>query len=877
MAAADVTTRRPRDERLRTRREAPSAAISEEGAPDKAEQISTAATTSGRPLVRGPLLATLRARPNLPEERESSGRRRSVTTARQWSRPGRTAAVFAGRLDAGPTPLRDPLGDRPPAARGSMAGCGAAPGLLTRLLLMLLVVSQVTSLKNSSLIGGTSVASVQSVQSVVYAAAVSNLSVVAELLHAGSRTLQLRVAWRLPSEGRRPSRLVLTVVRADYPGCPLEPDYCPDGFVYEVIEDTDRTNMAVPRHPLRDPFKIVPECCYEVKMESSPHDGRTFAAVNFSAPECVRDVCSCRVNRLPAPNVTSVSAVGADTVKVTWTVDPVERGGEGEALANISRFRVRLGEEVLRSSSGLAVFNTSARAAVPGAAAGGGAALLGAALRGDRRYQAEVWAEDARRCRGRSGSLVFAGGSLVHSSELKYNIWALPVVLAICVLAAALCLAAWLTSRRCVRRAELRLRPPDAYKPVSVNSDIPRFSDVIKSALHERNILYVEAEIEDARRRGAADCFEVSPGCLQLLHEVGKGAFGQVFLAQAECLGGVPGRLAVAVKTLRPQASDEESEEFLAEIAMMKRVGRHPNVVAMLGCCTLAAPYFMVMEFVPCGDLLRYLHALRAKYQRRVAAGPKYLQLMLTPSDSGASYIFPGESSCDSSESVFISPDTTDSGASAPSGTLASAADEAPVRAGPRGRSSVLDSAELQDFALQVARGMEYLEDRQITHRDLAARNVLIDERKTLKISDFGLSRRGVYVTAGHKKVPLRWMSVEAIRDNQYSSRSDVWAFAVLLWEIGTLGAFPYATVGDYRLLPFLLEGKRLEKPDNCTKELYALMLQCWAHSADDRPQFASVVASLEAMSASRRAYVNFDQLLEGHSFPPTEEELKSR
>jgi serine/threonine protein kinase len=72
--------------------------------------------------------------------------------------------------------------------------------------------------------------------------------------------------------------------------------------------------------------------------------------------------------------------------------------------------------------------------------------------------------------------------------------------------------------------------------------------------------------------------------------------------------------------------------------------------------------------------------------------------------------------------------------------------------------------------------------------RDLAARNVLINERKILKISDFGLSRSGVYVNTKRKKVPLRWLSVEAMRENFYSSKSDVWAFAIVLWEIGTLG-----------------------------------------------------------------------------------------
>lgn len=60
---------------------------------------------------------------------------------------------------------------------------------------------------------------------------------------------------------------------------------------------------------------------------------------------------------------------------------------------------------------------------------------------------------------------------------------------------------------------------------------------------------------------------------------------------------------------------------------------------------------------------------------------------------------------------------------------------------------------ELNDFALQICEGMAHLENRGIVHRDLAARNILIDENKTLKITDFGLSRTGIYTQVSSRLV----------------------------------------------------------------------------------------------------------------------------
>lgn len=177
----------------------------------------------------------------------------------------------------------------------------------------------------------------------------------------------------------------------------------------------------------------------------------------------------------------------------------------------------------------------------------------------------------------------------------------------------------------------------------------------------------------------------------------------------------------------------------------------------------------------------------------------------------------------------------------------------------------VLDHQELQRFAIQIADGMAHLEELDITHRDLAARNILIDGQKRLKISDFGLSRCGVYVTTKMKKRPLRWLSIEAIRRSLYSSKSDVWAFGVVMWEIATLGLFPYEGTDNYDVLPFLLGGGRLKQPDTCSDKLYDVMLTCWRENPLERPSFWQLLEILQ--EPEQKIYIDLDEMGDNNVF----------
>ncbi len=58
--------------------------------------------------------------------------------------------------------------------------------------------------------------------------------------------------------------------------------------------------------------------------------------------------------------------------------------------------------------------------------------------------------------------------------------------------------------------------------------------------------------------------------------------------------------------------TDEEAKnQFLDEIELMKAIGSHNNVLRMLGCWVSSDPIFLVLEYIPYGDLLHWLRNKR--------------------------------------------------------------------------------------------------------------------------------------------------------------------------------------------------------------------------------------------------------------------------
>lgn len=242
------------------------------------------------------------------------------------------------------------------------------------------------------------------------------------------------------------------------------------------------------------------------------------------------------------------------------------------------------------------------------------------------------------------------------------------------------------------------------------------------------------------------------------------------------------GWVPVAVKTLKIGSRVEEKIDFLTESEIMKRFS-HPNIVKLLGVCTRGEPVLAIMEYHLHGDLKTYL------LSRRSLVGQ-------------------------------VSREAED-----------------------------ISAERLTQMVLDVASGLKYIHDLRYVHRDLACRNCLVHANQTVKIGDFGMTRTLIesdyYRFTKKGMLPVRWMSPESLWDGMFTSKSDIWSFGILVFEIVTFGSFPYQGLSNNQVLEFVKKGNRLILPGNCPEDLCDFIHSCLSYEASDRPDIEDIFDKL--------------------------------
>ncbi|KAK8724804.1 hypothetical protein OTU49_010927 [Cherax quadricarinatus] len=298
-------------------------------------------------------------------------------------------------------------------------------------------------------------------------------------------------------------------------------------------------------------------------------------------------------------------------------------------------------------------------------------------------------------------------------------------------------------------------------------------------------VIYSETHVSDANYERPVP--ELARHRLHPKEVLGGGAFGVVQLCRVDDVGRNGSRI-VLMKQLHSGTKEVLKKEFSQEARTLSHID-DPNVARLVGMVTRTEPLCMLMEYLIHGDLYQFL--------RR-----------------------------HSSEDTILG----GSGSNRP----------------------LISYGSLIYIAIQVASGMRHLEAIKLVHRDLATRNCLVGSGLSIKISDFAMSRpmfsSDYYrLSESQALLPIRWMAWESVLQARFSTKSDVWAFGVTLWEILTMARqHPYDELSDDGVLENVShcyhgDGSGmmvLPQPPLCPREMYDMMTACWRPNDRQRPPF---------------------------------------
>lgn len=276
-----------------------------------------------------------------------------------------------------------------------------------------------------------------------------------------------------------------------------------------------------------------------------------------------------------------------------------------------------------------------------------------------------------------------------------------------------------------------------------------------------------------------------------LLSKLGAGRHGRVWLAELAPKEGAGGAPRyVAAKEPLEGCSPAEESELLREAATLAPL-RHEHVVLLMGVCVAGGPPLVLSEPAFFGDLQRYLSARRPLHSKSPEAD---------------------------------------------------------------GEAAHVSATALTRLAREASLALAYLVGCGLVHCDVRAANCLVDERRSLKLADFGMARplgtgtgagMDEYACRRRKLFPVRWMAPESLKHGVFSPASDVWALGVLVLELVTLGERPFGALDSPDTVALVKAGGHARLPAACSHETRWLAHACWRHEVGTRPTASEVAAWL--------------------------------
>ena len=281
---------------------------------------------------------------------------------------------------------------------------------------------------------------------------------------------------------------------------------------------------------------------------------------------------------------------------------------------------------------------------------------------------------------------------------------------------------------------------------------------------------------------------------LEVLGELGEGAFGRVFKARAPGLqrGDFIPEF-VAVKTLK---DDTLTDAFCKEVKSVIQFN-HPNIIRLLAVCSESSQKGMIFEFMDLGgldDLLRKSDPDNESIDLKERA----TSVVITPSD-------------------FL--------------------------------SCSLQIAE----GLAYLAGQRYVHRDIATRNCLVDHNLVVkvgDFGLSREVNSMDYYRVG----GTQADLPVRWMPPEALLFGKFTTQSDVWSFGILMWEVYTSGHQPYKGLSNHEVIDAVKSSKVLECPRLCPASMYDIMKGCWTRSPAKRPNMETILGRLKRLRPGNKS-----------------------
>ncbi len=94
--------------------------------------------------------------------------------------------------------------------------------------------------------------------------------------------------------------------------------------------------------------------------------------------------------------------------------------------------------------------------------------------------------------------------------------------------------------------------------------------------------------------------------------------------------------------------------------------------------------------------------------------------------------------------------------------------------------------------------------------------------------------------------MPIRWTSQETLQFGRFTTQSDIWSYAVVVWEVYSRGAVPYLGMSNVEAANYVVSGHRLPQPQECPSEVWNIMTKCWNADPKLRPSWDDILQILE-------------------------------